>query len=92
MSVIKNIKNRKQAVNELSLISQEKLNQYLDFSDDVEEQYNIFQLKIGMPMRDRKTKKKFNFLSICENENDLILVDEDSNEIVWYNKKDIEPA
>lgn len=91
MNCLKNIKNRKQTINELSLISQEKYYQNVEFSDDVEELYDIDQLRVGMPMRDKKTKKKLIFLSICEN-NDIVLVDEEANEIVWYNKKDIEPA
>lgn len=91
MNFLKNIKDRKKTINELSLISQEKYYQNIELSDDVEEQYDMEQLQVGMAMRDKKTKKKLIFLSICEN-NDIVLVDEEANAIVWYNKKDIEPA
>ena len=91
MNFLKNIKDRKKTINELSLISQEKYYQNIELSDDVEEQYDMEQLQVGMAMRDKKNKKKLIFLSICEN-NDIVLVDEEANAIVWYNKKDIEPA
>ena len=91
MSFLKSIKNRDSVINQLSNISNEDYNQYNIISEDSEDLYDIFQLKMGMSMKDKKTKRELFFLTLSEN-NDLILVDKEKNEIVWYNRKDIEPA
>lgn len=92
VSVFSLKKNLRQPTEELAQIQQFNLYPHtISTSDDVSEQFDLTKLQTGMFVQDKQTKKKLCFLAFNDT-NDLILYDEEANEIVWYNQKDVEPA